>query len=120
MKNKNIDNNEKTVNTKYKNKWENLNFENESEPKRRFLEDKIKSLKHEIKDLYISLSDLRKEKEDIEYSKDVLDNGSKYNLEEEKIFMKMALVGKRMDKLTEAEFEKISNFKKILDVKKIK
>lgn len=117
LKNKNNENNEKSVNTKYKKKWENINFENNLEPKRKLLEEKINSLKHEIKDLYISLSILKKEKEDMEYSKDVVDNGAKYNLEDEKILMKMALVGKRMDKLTEAEFDKISNFKKLIDVK---
>lgn len=101
---------------KYSHKWDNMNFEQSLEGKRRHLDEKIKETKFENKKLYGILANLKKEKEDMECSKEILENYQKFNHEEENLMKKMSLVGKRMDKLSELEFEKISYFKKILDV----
>jgi len=52
----------------------------------------------------------------MEFSKDILENYGKYNQDEERIMKKMTAVGKKMDKLSESELEKITLFKKMLDV----
>jgi len=93
-----------------------MNFEHRLETKRKVIDEKITRLKHDIKTLYNAISEFKKEKEEMEYSKDILENFSKYYQEEEKLIKKMASVGKRIDKLSEAELEKISQFKKLLDV----
>lgn len=101
---------------KYENKWDNMNFEQGLESKRKALDEKIKVIKNEIKDLYNILTNIKKEKEDMEFSMDIIINFGKYNQEEEKLMKKMSIVGKRMDKLTESEFEKMSHFKRLMDV----
>jgi len=116
LKTKKIENKSQNSTLKYENKWDNINFEQGLESKRRTLDEKIKELKTEIRDLYYILSSIKKEKEDMEYSSEILDNFDKYNHEEEKLMKSMSIVGKRMDKLTESEFEKMSHFKKLMDV----
>lgn len=111
-----MENKKKSSTLKYSNKWENINYENSLESKRKAIDEKIRELKYEIKNYYRTLSELKNEKEDMEFSKDILENFAKYSHEEEKLMKRMSIVGKRMDKLTDIEFEKISNFKKILDV----
>ena len=118
LKSKNIKENKKKSSLKYNNKWDNMSFEHGLENKRKNFDEKMKELKQEIKFLYNNLSNFKKDKEDMEYSRDILENYAKYNHEEEKLMKKMSLVAKRMDKLTEIEFEKISQFKKMLDVNK--
>jgi hypothetical protein len=73
-------------------------------------------LKYEIKNLYKSLSEIKKEKEDLEYSKEIMENYEKYNLEEDKLMKKFTIVSKRIDKLTDTEFEKVSTLRKLLEV----
>jgi len=116
LKTKKIENKSQNSTLKYENKWDNINFEQGLESKRRTLDEKIKELKTEIKDLYYILSSIKKEKEDMEYSSEILDNFDKYNHEEEKLMKSMSINGKRMDKLTESEFEKMSHFRKLMDV----
>jgi len=116
LKTKKIENKSQNSTLKYENKWDNINFEQGLESKRRTLDEKIKELKTEIRDLYYILSSIKKEKEDMEYSSEILDNFDKYNHEEEKLMKSMSINGKRMDKLTESEFEKMSHFKKLMDV----
>jgi len=116
LKPKKIENITNKSNVKYENKWDNMNFEQGLESKRRALDEKIKELKNEKRDLYNILSTLKKEKDDMEFSSEILNNFSKFNMDEDKLMKKMSIVGKRMDKLTEAEFEKISHFKKLMDV----
>ena len=116
MKTKKIENKSQNSTLKYENKWDNINFEQGLESKRRTLDEKIKELKTEIRDLYYILSSIKKEKEDMEYSSEILDNFDKYNHEEEKLMKSMSINGKRMDKLTESEFEKMSHFRKLMDV----
>lgn len=94
-----------------------MNLEQGLESKRRALDDKIKDLKIEMRDLYTILSVIKKEKDDLEFSAEILENFGKFNYQEEKLMRKMSLVGKRMDKLTEIEFEKMSHFKRLMDVK---
>ncbi len=73
-------------------------------------------MKYEIKNLYKSLSEIKKEKEDLEYSKEIMENYEKYNLEEDKLMKKFTIVSKRIDKLTDTEFEKVSTLRKLLEV----
>jgi hypothetical protein len=101
---------------KYDKKWDNISFEQGLESKRKVLDEKMKELKIEIRDLYNILSTIKREKEDMEFSTDILDNFAKFNHEEEKLMKRMSIVGKRMDKLTENEFEKMSHFKRLMDV----
>jgi len=111
-----LENKKKSSTLKYSNKWENINYENSLESKRKVLDEKIRDLKFEIKNYFRTLSEIKKEKEDMEFSRDILENFAKYSHEEEKLMKTMSIVGKRMDKLTEMEFEQLSNFKKLLDV----
>jgi hypothetical protein len=85
LKTKKIENKSQNSTLKYENKWDNINFEQGLESKRRTLDEKIKDF-------------------------------DKYNHEEEKLMKSMSINGKRMDKLTESEFEKMSHFRKLMDV----
>ena len=118
MKPKKIEKKTHDLSVKYDHKWDNVNFEQGLESKRKALDEKISELKIVIRDLYNILSILKKEKEEMEFSNDILDNFAKYNHDEEKIMKKMSTIGKRMDKLTENEFEKISHYKRLMDVEK--
>lgn len=100
---------------KYRNKLDNFNLEQSLENKRKKYEERIKEIKLEIKRLFEIIANLKKEIEDMNCSKDILENYSKYK-QEEKFMKKMSLVGRRMDRLTEIEFEKVSYFKKMMDV----
>ncbi len=52
----------------------------------------------------------------MEYSKEILENYRKYNHEEETMKKKMIAFGKKADKFSENELEKITMIKKKMDV----
>lgn len=107
---------QKNSSLKYDKKWDHINFEHTLEIKRKSLDEKIKDFKFETKRLFLILSTTKKDKEEMEYNKDILENYSKYNIEEDKILKKISYVEKRIDKLNDFEFERVTNFKKLIDV----